>query len=72
MKRHELADDALGLPYAAAIVDEIGYAVVCPVCGEVCRAEGSLGEATAEDDATKGAARAYALHFEQAARRDAA
>lgn len=69
---HDLPDDGLGLPYAMAMVDEVGYAVVCPRCGQVCRAEGTIGEATYEDDATKGAARAYALHYERAAREDAA
>lgn len=64
--------DALGLPYAPAVVDQVGYGLVCPACGVVCRAEGSIGEATLEDDVTKGAAITYALHYQSAARAEAA
>jgi hypothetical protein len=54
-----------GLPYAAPGNDTTGYFVTCPVCGFICRAEGSIGKATAEDDATKGALRTYQFHFAQ-------
>lgn len=65
---HGAGDDTFGLPYAAPVSDAEGYAVLCPICGARCAAEGTLGEATLEDDATKGALRAYQLHFEQAER----
>lgn len=68
---HDRGDDAVGLPYASAVVDSDGYALICPACGARCAAEGTIGEATAEDDATKGASRAYFLHFEQAEREEA-
>lgn len=64
--------DLPGLPYASPVIDDDGYAVTCPRCGIRCAAEGTIGMGTAEDDITKGAMRAYQLHFEQAERAEAA
>jgi hypothetical protein len=59
----------IGLPYAEAGVDEDGrYFVICPAtgCGQKFYDQGELdsAEAGAEDRATKGAARAYANHYD--------
>ena len=55
----------VGIPYAWVGVDEVGYYAACPICGLRCRAEGSIGESTLEDDVSKGASRAYGMHFER-------
>lgn len=44
---------SIGIPYARAIVDEKGYGVVCPICGEVFRSQN-----------TKTASRKYGGHFD--------
>ena len=48
----------IGLPYASAAVDDLGYHVICPECGVRC-----YGSGTVEDNITKGAATAYADHY---------
>lgn len=48
----------IGIPYASAAVDDLGYHVICPVCGVRC-----YGTGRTEDSMTKGANRAYADHY---------
>lgn len=50
----------VGLPYAEAGVDSIGYYLACPMCGARCRGP---AKPMTEDDATKGATRNYGEHF---------
>lgn len=49
-----------GLPYAQAGIDEQGYHVVCPICGQKF-----YGEPGDEDGVTKSAILAYGEHFEE-------
>jgi hypothetical protein len=50
---------SIGIPYAEAGVDGYGYYLACPRCGARCR-----GGRLYADDPPKGAAEAYALHYE--------
>jgi hypothetical protein len=63
--RHVVPD--FGLPYASPDFDELGYHVVCSVCGAKCRPKSKRSE----DDVTKGALAAYQEHFARRARVDA-
>lgn len=55
---------SIGIPYGPAVVDDHGYGVQCPECGQVFRGR-LLSHETDEDQSTKGASYAYALHYER-------
>lgn len=56
----------VGIPYAFAEVDAAGYFVRCPValCGQKFYDDGQVREPEPEDQATKGAVHAYAVHYQ--------
>jgi hypothetical protein len=56
----------IGIPYAPAGVDDVGYFVTCPVCGLECRPPGRYRPFGTEDKVTKDTARVYAAHYQEA------
>ena len=52
-----------GIPYGDSAIDGDGYHVVCPVCDRHCYPP--EGTERGEDEITKGAALAYADHYEE-------
>jgi hypothetical protein len=55
--------EQVGIPYARALVDEQGYGVRCPFCGQVFRGLDESQE-SAEDALSKGANQRYAEHYQ--------
>ena len=53
------------IPYARAEIRGDRYGVICPECGEFF-ADVDETQDTAEDAITKGSARRYALHYDEA------
>lgn len=56
---NELEPQPVGIPYAPAGVDELGYYMQCPICQT--RSYGPHGTVSSEDEITSGAA---AKHYE--------
>lgn len=54
---------SIGVPYSPSGVDRHGSYVECSSCGKRFYADGDGGYDNEEDSATKGAARAYAMHY---------